>query len=237
MPFRYLFDQGQKPEACIDQLTYIEWIEFVFNHPTPRNRQERWYSLADAEKFYFKNSEVFLKHLTRLMREPDFLLGRYSTEQIKQGFWCFITAFELSDLLEDKDLDFEIRHQCIDSIESLYHLLFCRSGFEKIAFLFWDSLTYTFTDRQALSDDLDQMNIHNAMFHCLTRILGHRERINFISAARGLSHLRHIQGARAIHEALRHRASVNEEDRTYALACTRCEADLLPRPKLEASVS
>jgi hypothetical protein len=237
MPFRLLFEESQGPDTCIDQFDYVEWLEFVFDHPAPKKDQERWYSGEDAEKFYFRDSQLFLRRLTRLMREPELLLGKYSIDQIKQGFWCFITGFELNDLLEDKEFDFETRRQCIESIEALYRRLFRREGFEKIAFLYWDPLTYTFTNSQALPDGLDQANVQDAMFRSLSGILEHEERINFISAARGLSHLRHKDSAQVIYEALNRRTGISEEDRAYVLACSRSEADLLPRPTLITGMS
>lgn len=233
MPFKWLFEDGQRREANIDQFAYPDWLEFVFDHPASKKGQERWYCQEGAEAFYFKDSRLFLEQLTRLMRDPEELLARYSVDQIKQGFWCFISAFELGDLLLEKDLDFQVRQPCIESIESLYRKLFSREGFEKIAFLYWDPLTYPFSSNQVPQDDPDPGKVQNAMFSSLLKILEHKERVHFVGAARGLSHLRHRQGAQAIQDGLARRKDLSEEDRAYALACIRGEADTSPRPQLK----
>jgi len=70
------------------------------------------------------------------------------------------------------------------------------------------------------------------MFQCLSEILKHKERIEFLAAARGLSHLRHEKSAQLIQEALIRRLDISDDDRSYALACTRGEADFRPGPPL-----
>ena len=74
--------------------------------------------------------------------------------------------------------------------------------------------------------------IQDAMFETLCKILYHKDRINFFSAMRGLSHLRHEQSARAISECLVARNDLTIQDHVYAISCLRGEVDLAPDPRL-----
>ena len=226
MPFRWLFDEGQRPEACLDQLGYAEWVEFIFNHPAAAKDAERWYCCDEAGAFYFKDSPLFLRRCTLLFQEADLLLSRYSIEQIKQGFWCLITGFELCDLLEDAAIDFKLRSNCISVIEDLYRRLFRRPGFEKIAFTYWDPLTYSFSAQGGRVYDLDHKNIQNVMFDTLSRMLSHRDRITVLAALRGLGHLRHERGVATIRDFLNHRTDLSAADQAYAMARARGDLDL-----------
>lgn len=101
MPFRYLFEMGHKDENCLDRLDFDAWIQFVFGHPTVSKDHERWYESIDAENYYYRDEEHFLDLATKLLQNPSVLSSHYSVEQVVQGFWCLIGAFELPDVLED----------------------------------------------------------------------------------------------------------------------------------------
>jgi hypothetical protein len=232
MPFRWLFDEGQAPEACLDKLAYADWLKFVFDHPSVAKGEDRWYCQDDAGGFYFKDSRQFLGHLTRLLNEPEFLLADYSLEQIKQGFWCFVSAFELPDILEDKEIEFGLRRACIAAFEPAYRRLFNRRGLEKLAFMYWDALAYTFYSAQGRAESDDHRRVQEAMFETLIKILNHKERVNFISALHGLGHLRHEGSAEAIMDSLYRRGDLRQGDMSYAMACVRGDMDSLPCPPL-----
>jgi hypothetical protein len=194
--------------------------------------EERWYSTDAAESWYYKDPALFLRRLCTLMKEADLLLSRYSIPQIKQGFWCFITAFELPDLLEERSLDFSLRAQAISAVEGLYQRLFRRPGFEKIAFMYWDPLCYPFFAAEKVPMDEDHLRVQEAMFQTLKRLLNAKERISFLAAAHGLGHLRHPRGPEAIRDALASRGDLLEGDDAYAQSCIRGEMDAGPGPRL-----
>ena len=233
MPFRWLFEEGQKSEVCIDVMDYESWLKFVFDHPEPKKDQDRWYSLDGAEAFYFKDSLLFLQRLTRLMQAPELLLSHYSIDQVKQGFWCFITAFELNDVLEDRHLDFEARRSCVHSFDPLYQKLFSRPGFEKLAFNYWDPLTYSFYSCQGRGLDADMTRVQGLYFETLMRLLRHKSRASVLGAIRGLAQLQHPQSQEAIRERISQAPELSDEDRSYALACLRGQSDLNPPPRLD----
>ncbi len=230
MPFRWLFDEGQKAELSLDPLSYEQWLAFVFDHPAAKKNQDRWYTLDSAETYFYKDCRLFLERVTRLMGEPEILLGRYSAEQIKQGFWCLITGFELPDALEEKSIDFECRRDCIRSLVSLYQRLFKRPGFEKAAFMYWDPLAYSFNQSQGRPRDADHAQIQDAMFESLERILGMPERACFLGALHGLGHLRHPRAEMAIRAALARRGGLSDLDTAYAHSCIRGDMDAGPSP-------
>jgi hypothetical protein len=223
MPFRWIFDEGQLPQDSLDGLDHEAWVDFVFNHPLPKKDAERWYACPESERYYFKDAEAVLGHVTRLFRMPEGLLARFSAGQVIQGFWSIIAAFELPDLLEDKGIDLEPRLACIRSIPAAYERLLSRSGFEKVAFSYWDPLTYGFSDAFGRPSRADLLEIHDAMFESLSAILNQEPKICFISAARGLGQLHHEHGAASISAALAARSDLSIFEHAYGVACMRGE--------------
>lgn len=232
MPFRLLFEGDCMSGRCLDELSFGEWVDFVFDRPAPKKGAERWYELQAADDYFYKDAALLLRRLTRLFKEADLLLSRYSTDQVVQGFWCFVSAFELPDLLEDKDLDFIVRRECIMSLEQVYRRLFRRPGFEKIAFMYWDPLAHSFDINHGMADDPDHRNIQNAMFEVLVKVLHSPERVNFLAALHGLGHLGHERGPEAIHKALESRKDLIEGDTDYAMACVKGNMDSQAPPQL-----
>jgi hypothetical protein len=226
MPFRWILDEGQPPSGCLDQLDFDAWIDFVFNHLPPKKGGERWYSLDDFSSYYYKDAEAVLQRLGRAFRECDSLLGRYTSEQVKQGLWSFITAFELPDLLEDPKVSLEARLECLGNLPSAYERLLSREGFEKIAFTYWDPLTHPFSEAFGGPTSPDLLRIQDAMFEGLNQILHLRPKICFLAAARGLGQLRHEHGSDAIQAALSGRDDLTIFEYSYGLACMRGEVGM-----------
>jgi hypothetical protein len=68
---------------------------------------------------------VTLSHLTRLFREPEFLLARYSHSLIDQGLSFIVSASQSShmDVMLLSQLPWENRKACFDAMVSLYSKL------------------------------------------------------------------------------------------------------------------
>lgn len=232
MAFRLLFETEIESSRSLDALAYDQWVEFIFLHPEPKKNADRWYDFVEDDAFAFSDTRLLLKRTARLMREADLLLSRYSPAQISQGFWCLVSAFELPDLIEDRSIERQLRLNCIYAVEELYRRLFRRPGFEKIAMHYWDALTYSFYDGGGRLLTHDAVEIQDAMYEVLCRILHQRDRICFFAAMRGLSHLKHELSAKAISECLAMRNDLSIQDHVYAISCLRGEVDLAAAPKL-----
>lgn len=126
--------------------SYEEWIEFVFDHPVTSDGE------GEKAAWYWEESPEFIvdpvrqvEFLTRFCCEPQFVLHRYSTEQIHQGL-CILFGpagdFEFCDMLWNPEVSWEQRERCIESIPILWPQLFEAAPLEIASFMFWDSVAY-----------------------------------------------------------------------------------------------
>jgi hypothetical protein len=229
MSFRWLFHEASRgPQDCLDGLDHEAWLRFVFEHPVPRHEEERWYNLEEAERFYFRDSERLLNHITHLFSEPEELLDSYSVGQVVQGFWCLVSGFELADLLKDPDIDPARREACLASLERLYGRLFSRQGFARLAFKYWRPLTQPFQGPSGPDDGPDRERLREAMFLALVCVLAQPEPSSFLSAAYGLVLLGHPRGRETLLGELARRQGLSADERSYMEACAK--GQLLPCP-------
>jgi hypothetical protein len=69
----------------ISKFSFDEFMAFQFDREAPPDTEKRdpWYWHTEVT---FDPEQVCI-HYVRLFREPNFLLQRFSTKQLEQGFW------------------------------------------------------------------------------------------------------------------------------------------------------
>jgi hypothetical protein len=212
----------------------MDWMSFTFDHAPATEEEERWYFKDESSSYYFKDPLLVLHRAAKLMENADLLVSRYKPAQIEQGFWCLISGFDLSELLEDSELDFEPRRRCIAALEQLYLRLLRRSGFEHLALDFLHPITAGYHERPDAIESDDQELIRELLLEACCGVLRMRERACFLGAARGLGRLRHPEGARLLETVLEDRQDLGAQDIEYARACLRGGL-LPPLPSLSLS--
>lgn len=153
--------------------TYEEWIDFVFDHPV-NEFASAWYQGREWE--YSCSADVVVQYLTRLFKNPNQLVHKFSMEQIEQGFWFIPSMQGFLRYILSKDVSFSQRKECIESIELLFKELFCTHKQLKLScYMWWDSVfSYCALDTKNLSNEmnaLDQVSqtISNILkFECLS---------------------------------------------------------------------
>jgi hypothetical protein len=102
--------------------SYETWIAHCFDHPvTP----EAWYFAPDAPEWQAP-AELTLAYLTRLFSTSVESVGKFSDEQLKQGFW-YLVSNSCSDhmyLLIDASLPEASRLACLRAMKQLFAELF-----------------------------------------------------------------------------------------------------------------
>jgi len=235
MPFRMLFDEKSERGRCLDELSHGQWLSFVFDHPTPRSKStERWYNQPESQDYYFKDSLRLLEHLEVLFKRSTVLAYRYRPDQIRQGFWCLISAFELPDVLEDAGLPLPPRRGLLSGLEGVYQDLFAHPVYAKLAFLYWDPLTYYLHGCRHNPESGDHRALRVAAIQALARILEHEAPHSRLGALHGLGHLGGPDSLALIKDYLGESGPA-APDAEYAMACLNGSMDAI-QPPLESPV-
>lgn len=113
------------------ELSYDDWIEFVFNHQLPNDPDtdtvwywdDSWDEYWDMWKYDTDAQHHQLSLSTRLFTHSNSLIKQYSPGQINQGFWMILSGpwgFGLGYLLWMEKLPCEDRISCVRSMVQIY---------------------------------------------------------------------------------------------------------------------
>lgn len=125
----YALQVGQGEGKQLTNVTFEEWIAYVFDHPVREACLAAWYH--DLSSDYWKESsqpEVTLAYLTRVFEEANTVLLSFSPAQINQGFW-FLASNSCSDhmfVLLNSDIPWPERKRCIEAMYTLFEQFFAQ---------------------------------------------------------------------------------------------------------------
>ena len=182
-------------------LTAVSFEDFVgfFFSPEVRTEEEKityeekenWYWGIDDEYV----SQTFCAYYIRLFRNPEFLLQRFTNEQLEEGFWAMqgpVLNCSLVNLLSDTDLPFDARAECIESMADLFGRLFPRASWDSSVGMWWDTLCYDWhCGNRNWSNGGEDKLLQDAFFGTLSKILFFNSNICQGAALHGLGHLHH----------------------------------------------
>jgi len=110
----------------LSDLTFEEWVLFVFDHPVDKSRLE-WY--WDLEADWWKGpAALTVEYLTRAFENSESVFEPYSDSQLNQGLW-YLVSNSCSDhmfALTDASVPWPERRNCIRSIYTLYEQCFAK---------------------------------------------------------------------------------------------------------------
>lgn len=193
----------------LNNYTFDEWIEFVFDHPVAEEMEGKWYWKDEWE--WQVDVETLINFCIRLFRTPEFLLEKFSPEQINQGFWLILGHIEmLQGCLWDKRIDWKLREDCILSMVSVFEKMFVENPIEDACYMWWDLLRDFDKDQDPKTKE--------AMLVSLLQILELDSPNCQMSALHGLGHLEHEGRKKAIEEFLETHPNLDGEMRGYATA-------------------
>lgn len=204
------------------------WLTHIFDH-----EERGWWWPQDAPSWdYSSHPATTLTFLTRLFKEPAFLLRRYSHRQIDVGFSYLVSASCSSYMwvLCDNRLPWNDRREGILSMISLYKKLFAplygwslghsnepenpdRPNFA--CYMWWDVIGI-----YGGMDDPDRDRINDAVLSVMEQTLTLKEESCLESALHGLGHWEHYTPDRVhriIERFLAERFDISDRLRAYAV--------------------
>jgi hypothetical protein len=206
-------------------MSYDEWIKFVFDHPVNDDIKSAWYWDSQLDAFWNEWStsgkvimEQQLEYATKLFQNPMFLLQEYKPEQINQGFWFLLSLvpdFGLAELIWKTELPWSLREKCILSMVVPFQSIFMEIPEQSSCYMWWDLLR----DFQENHD----RRVIDAMFRALKEILQSPILACQVSALHGLGHIEHIYKRKVIEEYLQQNENLDHETRDYAIAAINGE--------------
>lgn len=196
-------DQWDDDVRSLDDLSFNEWVTFVFDHPVV---EPTWY-LQD-EWNWRGSRERFLEQSTRLFSAPEFLLNDFRVECLNQGFW-YLASFDcLAEWLWDGSVAWAPRRDCVVSMLPLYHRLFAINPLHDICFMWWDMLRYF--------GDKPRNRMKALMVDVLASILEIPSPDCRYAALHGLGHLDLPKKRRVVGAFIANHPECNSELRDYA---------------------
>ena len=111
----------------LKDLTFEQWLTYVFDHPVPVGQEKAWYWDIDADEWDEEPAAV-IRFLTQAFENAEVVFQPYSDAQLNQGLW-FIADNSCSNhmfALMDESVPWHARQRCIYSIHQLYEQCFAK---------------------------------------------------------------------------------------------------------------
>jgi hypothetical protein len=230
-PLTSTLDCMDTPREYYDlrRASFDEFVDFLFDRPVvpiPENINVQpgpWYWSAEVQFDAVKVAAFYIQ----LFSHPEFLLDRYTTAQLEQGFWAIPSSnieCSVADIIWNKRVPFELRESCIRSMYEVYARLFAKNSLDTSSNMWWDSLAYDWhCGNRVRSNGGEDESMQDVMFETLGRILSLSEVSCQEAALHGLGHLHHPKTKGLIQRFLRENQGISPELKEYALAAARFE--------------
>jgi hypothetical protein len=217
---------GEKTSSIdISKFSFDQFMDFLFDREAPLDTKKRdpWYWHTEVT---FDPERVWA-HYVRLFQKPNFLLERFSRNQLEQGFWGIQSGnidCAVTEIIWMEYLPFSLRETCVRSMFQLFQLLFAIEPLETSAHMWWDSLCFDWHcgNRNRLRGGEDLL-MQDVMFQTLTEILTLDSEFCQDAALHGLGHLHHPETEQLVQKYLEQRPALDIKRREYALAAARFE--------------
>ena len=218
--------QGTVRNLDFSQLTYEEWLKFLFDRPIEEDVFWKEHDRYDA--CIVAEPAKVVGYLERLSVKHRDICASYSGDQVNQGLWAIFSVFNLQSYIFDVDVDLKIREHCIESMYSLFADavipldLDVRHGFY---WMWWDYILHELwlsgnEEYHLTSLRPDLLQLLEATVRTLSEILILPHRGCQWAALHGLGHSHHPQAAHMVQRYLEeHDTELTEEDRAWVKAC------------------
>jgi hypothetical protein len=219
MPY---FDPWNESAINLDGLSYEEWLDYVFDHPSREPVEafargefpDEYPHVADSwweqsEPDYKGDPTRLMGFATRLFNEPRILMDRYTRGQIREGLW-FLPR-DLNDWLWDCEaVSRDACKSCIGAMYNLFDRFFVDEQLGDTAGMWWDFF-------RAFGERPDP-DVVSFMFETLCKLLEHPSLVCCGAALHGLGHLPHPAKEAPIRAFLARRTDLDNDWRRYAEA-------------------
>lgn len=217
----------EQPTTQVDltNSSFDEFVVFLFDRAISSESEGRdyWYSHLEV---MFDPGKIGAFYM-QLFRQPEFLLKRFTKQQLEQGFWAVQSPnldCSVARIIEDSDVPLSMREECIRSMEDLFKRLFATEPFNTSVQMWWDSLCYDWEcgnrNRERGGED---MELHDIFFQTLANVLAIDSWTCQSAALHGLGHLHHPKTKALIEGFIDAHHLLTQEQETYALAAAKFE--------------
>jgi hypothetical protein len=210
------------PNTQVDltNASYEEFVAFIFDHDITFESEGKDYWYWHMEVQF--DARKIAAYYVQMFKEPEFLLTRYTKEQLEEGFWAIEGAnldCSVNRIIDDSELRLSIREECIRSMTNLFKRLFAREALDTSVFMWWDELCYDWhcgnRNRERGGEDLE---LQDVFFQTIAEVLAIDSWICQKAALHGLGHLHHPQTKELIDRFLEEHPSLTQEQKAYAVA-------------------
>jgi hypothetical protein len=181
-------------------LTYHDWIDYVFDHAVPFYEQA-WYWNAD-EDWWEPRPDQAIEYLTRLFENPEPLTDQFADSQIAQGLHYLVgeSAGSYCRFLNEGSVPVDARVACIAAMQAMFARIFqprCEpvlshldepgaNALNGICYMWWDILAVGAVSKPSRPDP-----IHEACLSVMRETLKLPNPACQESALHGLGHWTH----------------------------------------------
>ena len=211
----------EEPELNdLTNISFDEFVSLIFERAIPPEPKEGDLSLHYVEVKL--DSKKICAYYVRLFRQPEFLLSRFTKQQLEDGFWAVMGhshEWSAGNIIDYSHAPLSSRAECIESMAILFERLFANEPLDTSVHMWWDSLCYAWhcgnRSRQRGGEDSELQDI---FFRTLAKVLAIDSWICQGAALHGLGHLHHPQTKELIERYIDERPSLTTEQKAYALA-------------------
>ena len=205
--------------------SFDEFVAFLFDRDVSHESEGKdyWYWHVSVEF----DAEKVSAYYVQLFMQPEFLLTRFTKQQLEVGFWAIQGPnldCAVAQIIDHSDLPLSTREKCIRSMADLFKRLFATEPFESSVQMWWDSLCYDWhcgnRKRERGGEDLELQDMY---FQTLAAVLAIDSWICQGASLHGLGHLHHPQTRELIERFIDEHPSLTQEQKSYALAAAKFE--------------
>ena len=207
---------GQPESHDLKNISFDEFVSLIFEQDLSAE-QRMLETEIDAKKL--------CAYYVRLFRQPEFLLARYTKQQLEEGFWSIMGLtheWSVGNIIDYSDEPLSSRKECIESMAVLFERLFAREPLDTSVHMWWDSLCYAWhsgnRNRERGGEDSE---LQDVFFQTLAKVLAVDSWICQGAALHGLGHLHHPGTAGLVHRYIEEHPSLTKEQIAYARAAAK----------------
>ena len=200
---------------------FDDFVRFWFEHTIDpralgphRSPEFAWYQNVEIRFEPLSYAENFI----RLFKAPEFLVDKYSKDQLEEGFFAMMSPMVqggLDALVWSAQLSLDARERLVGSMYELFARLFAREPLDSASYMWWDLLS----DRMAEDQSRDGASLRQTMFEVLCRILNLDARSCQVAALHGLNHLEDPRTETVVKEWLARHPTLDQKLQTFAECC------------------
>jgi hypothetical protein len=218
----YTFSVEQPELNDLTNISFEEFVSLIFEQAIPPEPKE-------SDMLHYVETELDSKKIcayyVRLFQQPEFLVSRFTKQQLEDGFWAIVGhthEWSAGNIIDYSDAPLSSRAECIEPMTTLFERLFANESLDTSVHMWWDSLCYAWhcgnRSRERGSEDLELQDI---FFRTLTKVLAINSWICQGAALHGLGYLHHSETGELIDRYIDEHPSLTTEQKTYALAAAR----------------